>query len=95
MRLFMEVSMFKVGENVVLVGEGTKDYLLEIDSHMYTPNMHRVKILATGQFGPVFKKDIRLATEEEIAAGHRIDTETLDHPENHISQNCKVIDHEK
>lgn len=85
--------MFKVKEKVVLVGEGTKDYLLEIDNHMYTPNMHRVKILATGQYGPAFKKDIRHATSEEIAAGHRIDNDMGDdsHIENYISPNCKQV----
>lgn len=114
-----EVSMFKVGDKVVLVGAGTKDVLLEIVDHMYTPDMHRVKIIATGQYGPVFKNDIRHATPEEIAAGHRIDPNTgvtvitpsgtskvkggltafIDmgddsHIENHISKNCKVIEHE-
>lgn len=34
----------------------------------------------------------RLAEPEEIAAGHRIDCETLDKPENHISPNCEVRD---
>lgn len=93
------MSEFKVGGKVVLVGTGTKDVLLEIVEHMYTPNMHRVKIIATGQYGPVFKNDIRHATPQEIAAGHRIDKpsdsrelETLDKPENHISPNCEVRD---
>ena len=93
------MSEFKVGDKVVLVGTGTKDVLLEIVEHMYTPNMHRVKIIATGQYGPVFKNDIRHATPEEIAAGRRIDKpsnsgelETLDKLENHISPNCKVED---
>ncbi len=43
------------------------------------------------------KGEIKYATPEEIAAGHRIDKpsnprelETLDKPENHISPNCKV-----
>ncbi|MGQ1397954.1 hypothetical protein ACT41J_13655 [Acinetobacter baumannii] len=81
------MSEFKVGDWVVLVGTGTKDVLLEIVEHMYTPNMHRVKIIATGQYGPVFKTDIRHATPEEIAVGHRIDKpsnsrelETIDEP---------------
>ncbi|HFD2143179.1 TPA: hypothetical protein ACF2EA_002986 [Acinetobacter baumannii] len=81
------MSEFKVGDRVVLVGTGTKDVLLEIVEHMYTPNMHRVKIIATGQYGPVFKNDIRHATPEEIVAGHRIDKpsnsrelETIDEP---------------
>lgn len=65
--------MFKVNEKVVLVGTGTKNLLLEIVDHMYTPDMYRVKILATGQFGPVYKNDIRHAEPEEIAVGHRID----------------------
>lgn len=34
----------------------------------------------------------RLAKEQEIAVGHRIDCETLDKPENHISLNCKSKD---
>lgn len=67
------MSEFKVGDKVVLVGTGTKDVLLEVVEHMYTPNMHRVRILSTGQYGPVFKNDIRQATPEEIAAGHRIE----------------------
>lgn len=67
------MSEFKVGDKVVLVGIGTKDVLLEIVDHMYTPDMYRVKIISTGQFGPVFKNDIRAAEPEEIAAGHRID----------------------
>ncbi|WP_410249936.1 hypothetical protein [Acinetobacter baumannii] len=38
--------------------------------------------------------DIRHATPEEIAAGHRIDNDLGDdsHIENHISPNCKVED---
>ncbi|MFP0866951.1 hypothetical protein ACLD0L_00150 [Acinetobacter baumannii] len=88
------MSEFKVGDKVVLVGTGTKDVLLEIVEHMYTANMHRVKIIATGQYGPVFKNDIRHATPQEIAAGHRIDNDMGDdsHIENHISQLCKSKD---
>ncbi|HFX6226476.1 hypothetical protein ACJBLD_11920 [Acinetobacter nosocomialis] len=33
----------------------------------------------------------RHATPEEIAAGRCIELETLDHEENHISPNCKLI----
>jgi len=40
----------------------------------------------------VEKNRFRRAEPEEIAAGHRIDCETLDKPENHISPNCKVED---
>lgn len=82
--------MFKVGDKVVLVGAGTKDVLLEIVEHMYTPDMHRVKIIATFQYGPVFKNDIRHATLEEETAGHRIDLETLRDCD--TSPNCKKFD---
>ncbi len=44
------------------------------------------------KYGSVAKSVIRHATPEEIAAGHRIDCETLDKPENHISPNCEVRD---
>lgn len=88
------MSEFKEGDYVVLVGTGTKDVLLEIVEHMYTPDMHRVKILSTGQYGPVFKNDIRHATPEEIAAGHRIDNDMGDDfpIENRISPLCEVKD---
>lgn len=88
------MSEFKVGDWVVLVGTGTKDVLLEIVEHMYTPNMHRVKIIATGQYGPVFKNDIRHAKPEEIVAGHRIDNDMGDDfpIENRISPLCKSKD---
>lgn len=92
------MSEFKVGDWVV-VKDTPLDVLLEIVEHMYTPNMHRVKIIATGQYGPVFKNDIRHATPQEIVAGHRIDKpsdsgelETLDKLENHISPLCKSKD---
>ncbi|WIH75501.1 hypothetical protein [Acinetobacter baumannii] len=66
------MSEFKTNDFVVLLKEGTKDYLLKIVEHKYTDDLYRVKILKTGQYGPVFKDEIRLAKKEEIAAGHRI-----------------------
>lgn len=88
------MSEFKVGDWVVLVGAETKDFLLEIVEHMYTPNMHRVKIIVTGQYGPVFKNDIRHATPEEIEVGKRLDNDLGDDfpIENHISPLCKSKD---
>ena len=41
---------------------------------------------------PLLAETLSFARKEEIAAGHRIDCETLDKPENHISPNCKVED---
>lgn len=78
---------FKVGDKVVLFGIGTKDLLLEIVDRMYTPSMHRVRVVATGQYGPVLKNNIRHATPEEIAVGHRIDANTdyVTDIRNHIS----------
>ncbi|RZG71848.1 hypothetical protein EXE09_17920 [Acinetobacter sp. WCHAc060025] len=65
-------SDFLPGDVVVLIGEGTKDVLLEIVNHMYTPNMYRVKILESRTFGPAFKDDIRHATVAEIQANRRL-----------------------
>ena len=63
---------FLVGDLVVLNIEGTTDVLLEIVNYMYTPDMYRVKVLATGQFGPAFNTDIRHATTAEINANRRL-----------------------
>ncbi|WON79135.1 hypothetical protein OK024_09105 [Acinetobacter sp. UGAL515B_02] len=63
---------FLVGDLVVLTMDGTTDILLEVVNHMYTPKMYRVKILATGQFGPAFHTDIRHATIAEINAKRRL-----------------------
>lgn len=67
------MSEFKTNDYVVLLKEGTKDYLLQVIDHKYTDDLYRVKILETGQCGPVFKDEIRLATKEEIEAGKRLD----------------------
>ena len=69
---YVKDSGFSAGDVVVLIGEGTKDVLLEIVNHMYTPNMYRVKILESGNFGPVFKDDIRHATTAELKAKKRL-----------------------
>lgn len=76
----MNAINFDVGDRVILIGAGTKNLLLEIVDHMYTLDMHRVKILATGQFGPVLKNDIRHATPDEEMAGHRIDVQPKERP---------------
>ena len=78
---------FKVGDKVVLFSVGTKDLLLEIVDRMYAPNMHRVRIIATGRYGPVLKNNIRHATLDEIRVGHRIDANTdyVTDIKNHIS----------
>lgn len=67
------MSEFKTNDYVVLLKEGTKDYLLQVIDHKYTDDLYRVTILETGQCGPVFKDEIRLATKEEIEAGKRLD----------------------
>lgn len=92
------MSEFKTNDYVVLLKEGTKDYLLQVIDHKYTDDLYRVKILKTGQCGPAFKDEIRLAKKEEIAAGHRIDTKQIEdigddrNMSQHISPNCKAKD---
>ncbi|OFE44660.1 hypothetical protein [Acinetobacter towneri] len=76
---YVKDSGFSAGDVVVLIGEGTKDVLLEIVNHMYTPNMYRVKILESGNFGPVFKDDIRQATSAELHAKKRLSADLNKH----------------
>lgn len=87
--------MFKVGDKVVR---------LDLDSpHIYSIMRIEDGVFTIGRkvrnrtWGTWLEcNDIRLAKPEEIAAGHRIDNDMGDdsHIENHISKNCKVIDHE-
>ncbi|EPJ8714815.1 hypothetical protein LLI22_000190 [Acinetobacter baumannii] len=90
------MSEFKVGDyvlrndgfynvlKVTRVNDGVADCIRRVDGE---PRYSSFKFC-----------DLRHATPEEIAAGHRIDKpsnprelETLDKPENHISPNCKTI----
>lgn len=91
-------SDFVDGDYVVLTSPGTKDELLEIIDHKYTPDMYRVKILSKGLCGPVFKGEIRHATPVEIQLKRRVNksveiSEMGDdaHIENHISPKCRTI----
>ncbi|MFV5654769.1 hypothetical protein VXR13_18680 [Acinetobacter baumannii] len=45
-----------------------------------------------GRWSLVSLAALKPASDDDIAAGHRIECETLDKPENHISPNCKVED---
>ncbi|MDS7927617.1 hypothetical protein [Acinetobacter sp. V115_6] len=81
------MSEFKVGDKVVY-----RKQCSMIWRGVYTVDAVRSN-------GDVIERDcispkewLSKATPEEIAAGHRIDCETLDKPENHISPNCKVED---
>jgi hypothetical protein len=86
------MSEFKVGDKVVytdiqgscvLTYDGQDEGALKLHWLSYPD----------GTTGYIFSLDkIRKAEPEEIAAGHRIDCETLDKPENHISPNCKSRD---
>lgn len=115
-----EVSMFKVGDKVVF-GSGLNTGLFTIKSKPKKNNgvLLLPVILPNGSWFDLMEQFVRHATPEEIAAGHRIDTNTgvtvitpsgtskvkggltafIDmgddsHIENHISKNCKVIEHE-
>jgi len=67
------MSEFKTNDYVVLVESGTSDDLLQVIERKYSDDVYRVKILATKLCGPVHKREIRLATKEEIKAGKRLD----------------------
>ncbi|WP_336043649.1 hypothetical protein [Acinetobacter junii] len=108
--------MFKVGDSVVNIEHRNSDV-----QKIELVEEKRIKVFSKNMAFSywVFKFQFRHATLEEIAAGHRIDTNTgvtvitpsgtskvkggltafIDmgadsHIENHISKNCKVIEHE-
>lgn len=78
--------MFKVGESVVLKNS-SQNKVMKIQA--YNDEFIRA-YWSKGEYSFAHESNFRHATEQEIAAGHRIDTETLDHIENHISPSCKV-----
>lgn len=67
----MENNIFEEFDKVVLVGSGTKNVLLEIIFHKYTNDLYRVKVLSTGELGPIHRDNIRHATPKEIEQGFR------------------------
>lgn len=86
--------MFKAGEYVVFKDEPILRSITTV---------FKIKALDGDRIGQIYtfedsfdglvygyEDQLRSATPEEIAIGHRIDTETLDHIENHISPSCKV-----
>lgn len=92
-----EFKEFEVGDKVI--------WLVDDPWQWDVNAIHEIKEHSHGQFkvylgdeficwcgDQVFWQEFRHATPEEIAAGHRIDCETLDKPENHISPNCKSKD---
>jgi len=79
--------MFKVGDKVVY-----RKQCSIIWDDVYTVDA----VLANGDVierdGQTPKEWLSHATPEEIAVGHRIDCEILDHPEDYTSPNCKKYD---
>lgn len=87
--------MFKVGDKVVLIeGEDSRIFVVDFagwDTNLSVTGLGKYKDIR----GYVWdKKLFRLATNEEIAAGHRIDNDMGDdsHIENHISPHCQSKD---
>lgn len=80
-----------------------EDFLVYKDSNKYKDCLFKVIddvdavaiAVEDGKECFVYFVDMRSATKEEIAAGHRIDCEILDHPEDYMSPNCKKIDLEQ
>ncbi|ENQ5875807.1 hypothetical protein ACEPKG_003882 [Acinetobacter baumannii] len=88
------MSEFKVGDYVVHPKFSDKG-LYKI--YEMSGSIIKVQLMPNGRKSYSFESDIRHATPEEIAAGHRIDKpsnsgelETIDRIENHISPNCEV-----
>ena len=92
------MSMFKVGEAVVLKNS-SQNKVMKIQAH----NDEFIRAYwSKGEYSFAHESNFRHATEQEIAAGHRIDhfvdannmvdCEILDHPEDYTSPNCKKYD---
>ncbi len=89
--------MFKVGDKVVNIEHRNSDV-----QKIELVEEKRIKVFSKNMAFSywVFKFQFRHATAQEIAAGHRIDLkpsnsmelETLDHPEDYTSPNCKKFD---
>ena len=88
-----EVSMFKVGQDVVLKNS-SQNKVMKIQAH----NDEFIRAYwSKGEYSFAHESNFRNATPEEIAAGHRIDhfVDINDmgddsHIENHVSPLCKV-----
>ncbi|MDC4376707.1 hypothetical protein NQ658_06995 [Acinetobacter baumannii] len=94
------MSEFKAGDQIVMIEPYAYDdirvvkELLEEGRVCKTTDGRTLRLSLTSGY-----MVHRIATPEEIAAGHRIDKpsnsrelEILDKPENHISPNCKVTE---
>ena len=80
--------MFKVGEAVVLKNS-SQNKVMKIQAH----NDEFIRAYYGDQdYSFAHESNFRYATKEEIAAGHRIDCEILDYPEDYTSPNCKKFD---
>ena len=84
--------MFKVGQDVVL-NNSSQNKVMKIQA--YNDEFIRA-YWSKKEYSFAHESNFRHATEQEIAAGHRIDNDMGDdsHIENHISKNCKVIEND-
>ena len=84
--------MFKAGQDVVL-NNSSQNKVMRIQA--YKDEFIRA-YWSKKEYSFAHESNFRHATEQEIAAGHRIDNDMRDdsHIENHIPKNCKVIENE-
>ena len=81
-----DMSMFKVGEAVVLKNS-SQNKVMKIQAY----NAEFIRAYCSKkEYSFAHESNFRHATEQEIAAGHRIDLETLRDCD--TSQNCKNFD---
>lgn len=88
--------MNKLTAGTAIVFDNTIQYgrLLPADLMFFESNhpYHESDAVVSDTNGGLFavsRSAIRLATNEEIASGHRIDCEILDHPKDYTSPNCR------
>lgn len=87
------MSEFKIGNKIIRLDNNSPHiYSIQKIEDGLATIVRKVRHKTWGAW--LLQNEIRLATQEEIAAGHRIDNDMgEDFPiENHISPNCKVED---
>lgn len=78
---------FKVGDLVVLINS-SDDSVFEYVEYSKRLNLHFFE--SKNNYGNTKLSNIRHATPEEIAAGHRIDSNDITDIRNHVSPSCEV-----
>ncbi|MCH7307813.1 hypothetical protein MMO38_06620 [Acinetobacter sp. NIPH 1852] len=84
--------MFKVGQDVICIDSKHSNHLANGETYKVVQVCYGGTHLIVNRDGYTGEESTYSVNRFEVAAGHRIETETLDHPENHISPKCKITE---